>query len=29
MGRITDEMVEKSFEIGKDFYANKLSLKKE
>lgn len=27
MARITDEMIEKSFEIGKDFYNNKIALK--
>jgi 5-methylcytosine-specific restriction protein A len=27
MGRITNEMVEKSFEIGKEFYNNRISLK--
>ncbi len=27
MGKITNEMVEKSFEIGKKFYKNKISLK--
>jgi 5-methylcytosine-specific restriction protein A len=27
MGKITNEVVEKSFEIGKKFYKNKISLK--
>lgn len=27
MGKITNQMVEKSFEIGKSFYQNQISLK--